>query len=261
MVVVVVEGVWSVVDTRPITRCTGAAASWGEAVHRRGLVFLAGWALVLATGVPAFAQSPYVVIVHPDNPVSALANAELSEIFLKKKVTWSSGATIEPVDISGEADLREAFSQDVHGRSTAKVRSFWNQEVFSGRSVPPLELPTSKAVVDYVAAHPGAIGYISPQAAGEGVKILGGIVPPRLISRVEPNYTGPARSARVVGNVVLSVQVDAAGNVGNVKPVQELGFGLTNEAISAVKKWKFRPATRDGKPIPQEVVVTIRFAP
>jgi TonB family protein len=217
--------------------------------------------LLLTAGSPAQAQPAFRVIVHPDNPVSALSNAQISDIFLKKLKLWENGTTIEPVDLSGEPGVREAFSKDVHGRSTDNVRSFWNQEVFSGRAVPPLELPSSSAVVEYVASHPSAIGYISGQTGTEGVKILGGIVPPKLISRVEPNYTGPARTAHVSGDVVLTVEVDVTGSVGRIRTIKELGFGLTNEAIAAVKRWKFQPAMRDGKPVTQEVMVTIRFAP
>ena len=226
----------------------------------RAAVLLA--AATLLALAPARARAEvYRVIVHPDNPASALSNPQLSDIFLKKQKTWENGTAIEPVDLSGEPEIREAFSKEVHGRSTVNVRSFWNQEVFSGRAVPPLELPSSSAVAQYVASHPGAIGYISPAAAVEGVKILGGITPPKLISRIEPNYTAMARAARASGDVVLSVEVDETGRVGRVKPLKELGYGLTNEAIAAVKKWRFQPATRDGKPVAQEMVITVRFTP
>jgi TonB family protein len=226
-----------------------------------GLVLAAVVSMLLLVVSPSQAQSTYKVIVHPDNPVSALSNSQLSEIFLKKAKTWDDSTPIEPVDLSGEPDVRDAFSRDVHGRPMANVRSFWNQEVFSGRGVPPLELASSAAVVEYVAAHRGAIGYVSPQAVTEGVKVLGGISPPKVLSRVEPNYTSAARAARVSGDVVLSVEVDVNGRVTSARPIKELGAGLTSEAIAAVKKWKFSPATRDGKPVSQEVVLTFHFSP
>ncbi len=240
-------------------RLTPAAPSTDKA--RRRWLAAGVLAVLVVAASPAAAQTSYRVVVHPDNPVSALSNVQLSDIFLKKNKAWPSGTTIEPVDLSGESEVRDKFSKDVLGRTIANVKSFWNQEVFSGRNVPPLELASSAAVVEYVASHPAAIGYVSAQAGTEGVKILGGIVPPRVISRIEPVYTSGARTARVSGDVILSVEVDASGNVGRVKAVKEMGFGLTNEAISAVRKWKFQPATRDGRPVAQEMVITVHFAP
>jgi protein TonB len=84
---------------------------------------------------------------------------------------------------------------------------------------------------------------------------------PELISQVRPNYTSPAMQARVEGLVVMDAVVLPDGTVGDVKIVRSLDrtFGLDEEAIKAVKQWRFRPGRRAGDPIAMLVSVEMMF--
>lgn len=84
---------------------------------------------------------------------------------------------------------------------------------------------------------------------------------PELIRQVRPNYTSPALQARVQGLVVMDAVVLPDGSVGEVKIVRSLDrtFGLDDEAIKAVKQWRFRPGMRAGDPIPMLVSVEMMF--
>jgi TonB family protein len=216
---------------------------------------------LLAPELAAQAPAGYVVIVNPANPSGIVGGAWVSELFLKKKLRWESGEPVEPVDLSGEPEVRDAFSTDIHGKATANIRSYWNQEVFSGRSTPPLELATSAAVVDYVRNHAGAIGYVAAKTALDGVKQISVLVPPRVVQRVEPRYPAAAMSARRSGDVILNVEVTKTGAIGKITPVRDLGFGLTQEAMRTVRMWRFEPGKRDGTPTSQEIQVTVTFSP
>lgn len=57
--------------------------------------------------------------------------------------------------------MRERFSQMVFDKTTAQVKAWWQTQLFSGRSVPPIELTSDARVVEYVQLHAGAIGYVS----------------------------------------------------------------------------------------------------
>ncbi len=218
---------------------------------------------VLLAGAACLAQTPagYQVVVHPDNPEGAVSGPALSDMFLKKTVQWPNGLPIDPVNLAGEAAVGEAFAHDIHHRSVANVKNFWNQAVFSGRAVQPLELATSADVVRYVAGHPGAIGYVAAGTALDGVKPLSVVVPPRVAQRVEPEYPPMARSSRAAGDVVLSVEVDASGNVGRVNVVKELPLGMTRAAVQAVQRWRFEPAMLNGKPMAREIEISVHFGP
>jgi ABC-type phosphate transport system substrate-binding protein len=106
----------------------------------------------------------FVVIVHSKNAYITLDRAFVADAFLKKTTRWPGGDVIKPVDLPPDSSTRERFSQDVLKRSVAAVKSYWQQIIFSGRDVPPVELSNDDDVVRYVHGHPGAIGYVSGAA-------------------------------------------------------------------------------------------------
>ena len=135
------------------------------------LAFVGLVLLFAATTVES--QSSYRVIVHPSNGVSSLSKAELSDLFLKKTTRWdSSKESVEPVDLASPPEVRNAFSEDVHGRSANSVKKYWQRLIFTGRGTPPEEMKSERDVVAFVAANPGAIGYVSPSASTSGVKTV-----------------------------------------------------------------------------------------
>lgn len=83
---------------------------------------------------------------------------------------------------------------------------------------------------------------------------------PKVIHKVDPEYTAEARDAGVEGEVVLDLDIDAAGNVERVRVKQPLDKGLDENAAAAVRKWKFEPATRNGEPVAVSVAISVRFA-
>ena len=130
--------------------------------------------LALVAGSPVAAQqSGYVVIVNEANGVSAMSAADLSKVFFKKVNRWSTGLDAVPVDLPEGAAAREAFNATVHGKTLGAVRAYWQQQIFSGRGVPPVEKATDEMVVAFVRATPGAVGYVSASTPlGAGVKRL-----------------------------------------------------------------------------------------
>lgn len=120
----------------------------------------------------AAAQQPegFRVVVHPDNRISALTEDELSRLFFRRTTRWEDGTRAQPVDQPRSSSTRESFSQAVFGRSASAMVAYWQQQIFSGRGVPPLELAGDQAILEFVAAHAGAIGYVSRDISLQGVK-------------------------------------------------------------------------------------------
>ncbi len=114
----------------------------------------------------------FMVIVNPQNPLSAARHEFLSQIFLKNISHWENGEIARPVDLSPGSPVRRAFSSNVIGRSVEAVRHYWQQRIFSGRDVPPAEFDSEDAVLHYVARYRGAVGYVSPTAKLAGLKTL-----------------------------------------------------------------------------------------
>lgn len=85
--------------------------------------------------------------------------------------------------------------------------------------------------------------------------------PPRTTYSPEPAYTPEASKSKYQGTVTLSVIVAADGSVQSACALQSLGYGLDKQAVDAVRKWKFEPATLNGKPMPEQVMIEVDFHP
>jgi protein TonB len=97
---------------------------------------------------------------------------------------------------------------------------------------------------------------------GGGVFRLGsGINNPVLLKEVRPNYTPEAMRLKIQGVVVLEAVILPNGTVGDVKIIKSLdsATGLDAEAIKAAKSWLFRPATRQGQPVPVYATLEVTF--
>ncbi len=87
------------------------------------------------------------------------------------------------------------------------------------------------------------------------------IAPAVLIEKVDPIYPNGALAARATGTVVLQIGIDAQGNVTKVDVKREGLLGMTEAAVEAVSRWKYRPATGLNGPIPSIKQVKIEFQP
>lgn len=97
-----------------------------------------------------------------------------------------------------------------------------------------------------------------PQQPLTRVRVGGVIVQPKLLHSIAPNYPAAARSAGISGNVVIVAHVEKTGDVASMKVVSGPAT-LQSAAMSALKSWKYQPATLDGSPIATDVTVTIKF--
>jgi ABC-type phosphate transport system substrate-binding protein len=121
----------------------------------------------------ATAADSFVVIVNTANPLTALKAQEVSSLFLKKTSAWADGTKASPVDLDERDSSRESFSKQIHNKSTAAVKAYWQKMIFSGRDVPPPEKASPDQVVSFVKANPGGIGYVpAGTPLGAGVKVL-----------------------------------------------------------------------------------------
>jgi len=97
--------------------------------------------------------------------------------------------------------------------------------------------------------------------AGGGLyRVGGGVSQPVPLNQVEAEFSDEARRAKYQGVCIVSLIVDAQGNPQNPRVVRPLGMGLDEKALEAVRKYKFKPAMKDGKtPVPVMINVEINF--
>jgi len=89
--------------------------------------------------------------------------------------------------------------------------------------------------------------------------IKGEVNPPVNISRPSPAYPEVARRARIQGQVILEAIIDRAGNVVDVRIIKDLPMGCGAAAQEAVQRWKYRPATLNGRNVAVYLTVAVTF--
>ncbi|MBX7117883.1 MAG: hypothetical protein K1X31_02670 [Gemmatimonadaceae bacterium] len=131
-------------------------------------------AFVLAVAAvlrPAEAQA-FKIVAHEGVAESELPKDVVAKLFLKQVAKFPSGAAAKPVDLAKTSPVRAEFSTAVLGRAVAAVETYWQQQIFAGKEVPPAAKASDEEVLAYVRSTPGAIGYVSAGASTSGVKVI-----------------------------------------------------------------------------------------
>jgi phosphate transport system substrate-binding protein len=117
-----------------------------------------GWRAV------AIARDGIAVIVHPVNSVDGLGLLQLQDLFSGRKDGWEAVGGLRT----------QGVVQPVSREEGSGTRAAFETLVMDGRQVTPLAVvaPSSQAVVEYVASHPDAIGYVSMGYVSSRVKVL-----------------------------------------------------------------------------------------
>ena len=97
---------------------------------------------------------------------------------------------------------------------------------------------------------------------------------PKPILIAEPEHPRAARRRGIRAEIILQVDIDSRGRVTaheilsryllgddgqSREPVQALGYGLEDAAVSAAQRWRFRPARKEGKAVASRYVLTMKF--
>jgi TonB family protein len=93
----------------------------------------------------------------------------------------------------------------------------------------------------------------------EGSPTAAGFKPPEFLNRVKPDYPDAADRADITATVEASAVFRANGQVGEVQITRWAGFSLDESAERAIRQLKFKPATRDGKPVSARATVRYNF--
>jgi len=92
-------------------------------------------------------------------------------------------------------------------------------------------------------------------------KVGGEVTAPKLISGADPEYPPEARKAKkkISGKCVLNMVVDETGQPQQVKVTKSLAPAFDKNAVEAVKKWRFAPATLKGHSVPVAISVEVNY--
>lgn len=160
------------------------------------------------------------IIVHPSNRVESLTLLQLGDIFFGRVLDWK--------DVGGRGGEIRVISRE-EGSGT---RAAFEEMVMGGKRVTPaaVVVPGSRAVVEYVAEHPGAIGYVSMGCISSQVKVL-------RIEGLQPTPESVGKGYHLVRPFLL---LAAEEPTGEVKAFVDFILGPRGQAIVGEKYERVR---------------------
>jgi len=132
-----------------------------------------------------------------------------------------------------------------------------NRESASADKIAPAESPEISEVSTNPIVLNGVLSASAPLPVLSG-PVSQGVSGGRLLRRVDPVYPTQALLLRLQGTVRLSATVAENGSVRDVKVVEGSAI-LANAASDAVKRWHYQPFQLDGKPVANEITVSVEF--
>ncbi|MBU0993841.1 MAG: substrate-binding domain-containing protein [Proteobacteria bacterium] len=121
------------------------------------------------TGSAAWAD--VVIIAHPSVDVESMTAQELKNVFLGNRVKWNDHLQIKVVVLK-DLPAHEQFTRKIVHKTTAQFKNWWRQMVFTGKGLIPRSFNSEQALMAYVAANEGAVGYISSELKPVGVRTI-----------------------------------------------------------------------------------------
>jgi hypothetical protein len=131
-----------------------------------GLALILSWALLYT----AAAAQDVILVANKGVSISQITPTQVRELFTGVHSRFSDGSRAVPVTLKG-GPAHEVFLKNYVGENPDEFRVRWRKAVFTGQGAMLKELRSESALLDYVAATHGAIGYVSHVTSPE-VKVL-----------------------------------------------------------------------------------------
>jgi TonB family protein len=235
-------------------------------------------AAAIAVAFVVAAVSPLRVVAAPqDINTAPRLRAESSLVLVDATVKYPGGGTIEGLTANDFTLTEDGVDQRISifefhqadGQGYYLLGYYPRNDRADGvyRKIKLSVKTATTAVIDY---RTGRFAPQPPEPPANATsltlpKVDPGVRPPVLLFKKEPEYSEAARKAKYQGTVLLYVEVtpmddgSKMGQATNIKVARSLGLGLDEKAIEAVKQWRFRPATKDGKPITMAITLEVVF--
>jgi ABC-type phosphate transport system substrate-binding protein len=112
-----------------------------------------------------------VVVANVGVSISQINSSQLREIFTGVRSRFKDGSRAIPVVLKG-GPAHEVFLRHYVRQEPDEFRMLWRKAVFTGQGAMLKEFPSEAALLDFVAATPGAIGYVSRVIPRDSIKVL-----------------------------------------------------------------------------------------
>lgn len=197
-------------------------------------------ALLVNGGVAALLVSVSVVVVDPPIPVPPLPTHWVDLDPVPPEITPEPETPL-PVSQAPTPPIPKSFVADTPIKFDAPAID--GTTILS--ALPSVELPRDAGTANLPVTVP---------------VLIGAELDPRYADRFKPSYPSSLRRAEIEGQVRVRVTIDVRGRVVEVEELAASNpefFRATRR--HALRNWRFRPATRDGKPVQSQKILTLEF--
>ena len=118
------------------------------------------------------AAAAVVVVVSAKKPVVSLSKNEVLDIFLGRTSRFPDGSPAVPLDQAEGSAVRDAFYNELAGKSPAQMKAHWSKIIFTGRGQPPRQVANGAELKKRLAENPNVIGYLEESLVDDTVKVL-----------------------------------------------------------------------------------------
>lgn len=118
------------------------------------------------------AMGEIAVVVHPSNSTSTLDADMIQHIFLGKLNAFPDGQKSIPLILNSSHPIRSEFNSTVLKKSEGQYKAYWSKMMFTGKGIPPKELPSGKEILDLVSKNPNMIGFVDASEVNGSVKVV-----------------------------------------------------------------------------------------
>lgn len=161
-----------------------------------------------------------------------------------------------PAWLSAEVSMLGCIerSKDAHGKRIETLRP--GAQPAQKFGIPPLTPP--EAVLTTAETFAAGAAADSPQL--EKVSPRSGVSAPVPLNNVSAIFSDEARKRKIQGICLVSLIVDRNGMPQNMRMVRGIGYGLDENALNAVSRYRFKPAMKNGvEPVPVAITIEISF--
>ena len=134
---------------------------------RAGIMSLVILSTLFAPGV-ALSQ---VVIANKDVAADSLSRQEIHSIFLGETSRWQDNRPITIV-VQEQGNIHRLFLREILSRTPSQFLNYWRKQIFNGKALAPKSITNMRELVEFVATHSGAIGYVSDENVDTSVKVI-----------------------------------------------------------------------------------------
>jgi hypothetical protein len=138
--------------------------------HKRPFLQCSLLAALMFLALPTRAE--LVVVVSPHSSIASLSREQVINIYMGRYRVLPDGRAAHPLDAATDSPDRSLFYRSLLGKSLDDISAYWARLVFSGRTAPPREVLSRKALLDEVADDPSAIGYVARKDLPRNLKIV-----------------------------------------------------------------------------------------